>query len=65
MHISRSLNIPVVGLYTRARENYQHWRPYGQSAGTVISGDDYNLFDIEVNDVFNAAVELVRPEALS
>ena len=62
VHIARAFNVPVVGLYTRARENYQHWHPYQQKGGTVISGDDYNLFDIEVADVFNAALTLVPPE---
>jgi ADP-heptose:LPS heptosyltransferase len=65
VHIARAFNVPVVGLYTRARENYQHWHPYGQKGGTVISGDDYNLFDISVDDVFKAATTLVPPETVS
>lgn len=65
VHIARAFNVPVVGLYTRARENYQHWHPYQQRGGTVISGDDYNLFDIEVEAVFKAAIELVPPETIS
>jgi len=62
VHIARSFKVPVVGLYTRFQKNFTLWRPYGQRSGAVISGNDYNIFDIEVDDVYNTAVGLLPPE---
>ena len=62
VHIARSFNIPVVGLYTRFNRNYTLWRPYGQTGGTVVSGNDYTIHDIEVDEVFAAAVGLLSAE---
>lgn len=61
VHIARSLQVPVVGLYTRFQKNFRLWRPYGQTTGAVISHNDYNIFDIEVEDVFQAALTLYPP----
>lgn len=61
VHIARAFEVPVVGLYTRFGRNFEMWRPYGQETGAVISDNDYNIFDIEVNDVF-AMVERLLPE---
>jgi heptosyltransferase-3 len=61
VHIARSLRVPVVGLYTRFQKNFRLWRPYGQKTGAVISHNDYNIFDIEVEDVFQAATSLFPP----
>ncbi len=62
VHIARSFKVPVVGLYTRFQKNFTLWRPYGQEIGAVISGNDYNIHDIEVGTVLDAAVALVPPE---
>ena len=62
VHIARSFQVPVVGLYTRFQKNFKLWRPYGQKTGAVISGNDYNIFDITVDEVVNAAVTLSPPE---
>ncbi len=59
VHIARSMRVPVVGLYTRFQKNFRLWRPYGQTTGAVISRNDYNIFDIEVEDVFRAATALL------
>jgi ADP-heptose:LPS heptosyltransferase len=65
VHIARSFKVPVVGLYTRFNKNFTLWRPYNQETGAVISGNDYNIFDIEVDDVFDTAVALVPPEEVA
>jgi ADP-heptose:LPS heptosyltransferase len=59
VHIARSFRVPVVGLYTHYRPNFRLWRPYGQSVGTIQSGNDYNIFDITVDDVFDAVTALL------
>ena len=59
VHIARAFYVPVVGLYTRFGKNYELWRPFDQERGTVISGNDYNIFDIEVQEVFDTAVALM------
>lgn len=61
VHIARAFHVPVVGLYTRFGKNFEMWRPYGQETGAVISGNDYNIHDIEVDEVF-AMVERLMPE---
>jgi len=61
VHIARSMRVPVVGLYTRFQKNFRLWRPYGQQTGAVISHNDYNIYDIEVEDVFQAAMTLFSP----
>ncbi|MFW9842808.1 MAG: glycosyltransferase family 9 protein [Candidatus Thorarchaeota archaeon] len=62
VHIARSFKVPVVGLYTRFQKNFTLWRPYGQLSGAVVSGNDYNIFDIEVDDVYTTAIGLLPPE---
>ncbi|MDD4051717.1 MAG: glycosyltransferase family 9 protein [candidate division Zixibacteria bacterium] len=59
VHIARAFKVPVVGLYTRFGKNFEMWRPYGQETGTVISHNDYNIFDIEVDDVFDMVLKLM------
>lgn len=61
VHIARSMRVPVVGLYTRFQKNFRLWRPYGQTAGAVVSHNDYNIFDIDVEEVFRAATTLFPP----
>lgn len=59
VHIARAFKVPVVGLYTRFGKNFEMWKPYGQDNGAVISNNDYNIFDISVDDVYNTAVKLM------
>jgi ADP-heptose:LPS heptosyltransferase len=53
IHIARSFQVPVVGLYSRASKNFQRWRPYRQSDGTVVGSDIDTIFDITVEQVFS------------
>ena len=53
IHIARSFQVPVVGLYSRARKNFQRWRPYQQSDGSVVGNDIDTIFDITVEQVFS------------
>lgn len=64
VHIARSFKVPVVGLYTRFGHNFKLWKPYNQKGGAVISGNDYNIHDIEVNQVFTAVLRLLPPKPL-
>lgn len=59
VHIARSFRVPVVGLYTRFGKNFELWRPYGQTGGAIVSGNDYNIFDIDVDAVFGAVQNLL------
>jgi len=54
VHIARSFGVPVVGLYSRFMKNFLLWRPFGQEAGAVVSGNDDNIFDISVGQVYDA-----------
>lgn len=65
VHIARSFRVPVVGLYTQFGKNFRLWRPYNQPTGAVISGNDYTIFDIEVEDVLRAVIELLPPGEVS
>lgn len=60
VHIARAQQVPVVGLYSRFMKNFLLWRPYDQKTGAVVSGNDDNIFDITVDQVFNTFNEVVR-----
>lgn len=64
VHIARSFDVPVVGLYTRFGRNFELWKPYNQENGAVISGNDYNIFDIETTDVYKAVTGIVPPDKI-
>ncbi len=51
IHIARLMKIPVVGLYSGHRRNFNFWRPYRQEYGAVIAENVDNLFDIEPQQV--------------
>ncbi len=52
VHIARAFKVDVIGLYSRFQKNFLLWRPYGQENGAVVSGNDHNIFDIEVEQVY-------------
>jgi len=60
VHIARSFQVPVVGLYSRFMKNFLLWRPYGQSEGAVVSGSDDNIHDITVLQVFEVFSHIMR-----
>ncbi len=64
VHIARALQVPVVGLYSRFMKNFLLWRPYGQEIGAVVSGNDDNIFDISVDDVYQTYLEVVARHCL-
>jgi ADP-heptose:LPS heptosyltransferase len=64
VHIARSFKVPVVGLYTRFGKNFEMWKPYGQDDGAVISNNDYNIFDISVDSVYDTVVRLMMKDKL-
>lgn len=51
IHIARSYDVPVVGLYSRATKNFRRWRPYRQEDGAVVGEDSDNIYDISVEQV--------------
>jgi len=59
LHIARSFQIPVVGLYSRASKNFHRWRPYRQPDGTVVGNDIDTIFDISVDQVFSQIQQVV------
>ncbi len=62
VHIARSFHVPVVGLYSRFMYNFMLWRPYMQEDGAVVSGNEHNIHDITVDQVFDAFVKLVKQD---
>jgi ADP-heptose:LPS heptosyltransferase len=60
VHIARSFQVPVVGLYSRFMKNFLLWRPYGQSEGAVVSGNDDNIHDITVPQVFDVFSHIMQ-----
>ncbi len=62
VHIARSFRVPVVGLYSRYMKNFLLWRPYDQATGAVVSGNDDNIFDITVDQVFDTFSTVLKQE---
>jgi ADP-heptose:LPS heptosyltransferase len=59
VHIARSFHIPVVGMYCHYHTNFLLWSPYGQPEGAVVSQDDGNIFDITVDQVYDAVMKII------
>jgi len=64
VHIARAFEIPVVGLYTQFGKNFELWKPFGQEEGAVISGNDYNIHDIDVDAVYTMVMKLLPPDTI-
>ncbi len=62
VHIARAFKVPVVGLYTQFGKNFRLWKPFNQEGGTIISNNDYNIFDIDVDAVFTEVMKLLPAE---
>ncbi len=58
VHIARAHNVSVVGMYPRVVRNFKLWRPYDQEEGAVSSGSELNIFDITVDQMYSAFLEL-------
>lgn len=58
IHIARSLDVPVVGLYPKMTANLRRWAPYGQSKGVVESPSGLSIADIDPAAVLRAIVDL-------
>ena len=64
IHIARSFQVPVVGLYSRATKNFRRWRPYRQADGAVVGSDIDTIRDITVEQVFDRVRQVLgRVEA--
>lgn len=46
VHMARLMKIPVVGLYSGHRRNFNFWRPYRQDGGAIMAGSIDHLHDI-------------------
>ncbi len=62
VHIARSYRIPVVGLYAAYKEVYRQWRPFNQEDGLVLSYGGDNIFNINVEQVFEEFSRIMRKE---
>jgi len=60
VHIARSMQIPVIGLYTAYKKVYQQWRPFNQIDGLVLSNGDDNIFSITVEQVFEEFNRMIQ-----
>lgn len=65
VHIARSLQVPVVGLYSRCQWNYLWWHPYKQKEGAVMSENDDNIYDISVDDIISTFESLMPKQVVS
>lgn len=52
VHIARSFQVPVVGLYTGNVKNFDLWHPYGMKTCVARAEHEDNIFDIKVEQVF-------------
>ena len=64
VHIARSFKVPVVGLYPKPVRNFLLWHPYEQKEGAVLSGNNDNIFDITVEQVFETFMQVVNNHRL-
>ncbi len=52
IHIARSFQVPVVGLYNLATKNFRRWQPYRQPDGAVVGAHFDTIDDITVDQVY-------------
>jgi ADP-heptose:LPS heptosyltransferase len=64
VHIARSLKKPVVGLYPEYRKVYRQWMPYRQPDGLVLSYEGDTVFGIQVDEVYNTFIGLLKNNGL-
>ncbi|MBN1212534.1 MAG: glycosyltransferase family 9 protein [candidate division Zixibacteria bacterium] len=64
VHIARSFKVPVVGLYPKPVKNFLLWHPFEQKEGAVLSGNNDNIFDITVEQVFETFTQVVNNHRL-
>lgn len=60
VHIARSFQIPVIGLYTAYKNVYRQWRPFNQEDGLVLSYGGDDIFNISVEQVFDEFNKMIR-----
>ena len=60
VHIARSFNVQVVGLYTRFMKNFLLWKPFGQKSGTVVSDNDDNIHGITPQQVYAEFIKVAE-----
>lgn len=65
VHIARSLQIPVVGLYSRCQWNLLWWHPYKQREGAVMSANDDNIHDISIDKILKTFESVMPIQAAS
>ncbi len=59
IHIARSFDVPVVGLYNRAGKNFRRWQPYCQPDGAVVGEHIDTIYDIEPERVLEQVKTVV------
>jgi len=65
VHIARLMKIPVVGLYSGHKRNFNLWRPYRQKYGAVVAENIDNLHDIEPGQVVEEFERLLKSANLT
>lgn len=60
IHIARSFDIPVVGLYNHARKNFTRWQPFNQPDGYVMAEHWDRLDDIEPERVASQVATVLK-----
>lgn len=60
IHFARLASVPVVGLYTNHKRNYEFFKPYRQDRGSVIAATDANIHDITPDAVADEFFRLIN-----
>jgi len=60
VHIARSFQIPVIGLYPEYKQVYKQWLPYRQPEGLVLSYGGDNIFNITVEEVYQVFLKMIK-----
>ena len=60
IHIARSFQVPVVGLYNLATKNFRRWQPYRQPDGAVLGTDIDTISDITVDQVYDRVRQVLE-----
>jgi ADP-heptose:LPS heptosyltransferase len=63
IHIARSLQIPVVGLYIPFNDNYRRWGPLLQKEGVLVAGNDEAIDSITAEQVMSEIIKVLPVRA--
>ncbi|MCH9032645.1 MAG: glycosyltransferase family 9 protein [candidate division Zixibacteria bacterium] len=63
IHIARSFNVPVIGLYSNHTRNFNQWRAYGQTSGLIQGSAADDIHDISPKRVLAETVAMLERDS--